>query len=1578
MTLSAAAQTGDDGADDADPQGRIIARIQDRTDDDGVDDYRIEFGFFPQWAMEDKDPWAEAITTWSSWLPRARYLTKTVIDRRDADDNRRWLRSSLISVPASAQRSGGDAGLEGGGANGPSQIEGRVIARYSPDSQGRLRIEFGFLPEYAFTNTSNTEEAVEQYGDDFLPRARYLTASMIESRRGVWLRSSVVDLTTPEQPPVINSISCLPLRPSVNQPVTCTATLNPEGGAPTNYQWSGGSSDSKEAATYITTFDTPGNKTVSLTVSNSTTGHDTAVFDDVEVLDGPVPTCTVWRVTSDGLRVAQITTGTTIPGSVTTSIRADCANPNGDDEALTLTASSADTTIATTWCCRHGMVSIHPVRRGTTSVTITATDSDGLSGSFSFSLDVLNSAPNPINPSPPDLSVRVYQGSSAGVTFAERDGDQFTVTATSSDPTVSNVSVEGVRFYTHKVTPSSRGAFLGRASLSITSAKAGEVTITVIARDPHGASTRVSFNVESEVEPPKILDINCSPSTPRVSDEVVCMANTHIVGPQDAHEYSWSGGVSSDIKPTTTYNTRFSSPGAKTVFLSISNAGGSDTKSITVVVTGEGGPVIDSISCTPSSPRVNQSVTCTASLSGGTPDSYSWSDSDGGSSSDPRETTYRTSFRSSGTKTVRLTARNSADSDSRSTTVIVNTPPEPVGSIADITLDVGDSQTVDVRGNFRDADEDRLTYEVDSDNSAVRVSASSSRVTVEGRRAGSATITVTANDGNGGSATQWLDVTVEGEGEPVIDSISCTPSSPRVDQSVTCTASLSGGTPTSYLWSGGSSSDTNPTTTYSTSFSSSGDKTVRLTVRNSAGSDTGSATVSVPPQGNISCVIRHARSGTELSAITLYQRASNSVTSNRVPITVTCSDPAGDDNDLVLSSTSGDSEIGWVRGLGSSYTTFRPGQSNGATTVTITATAPDGRTGSASVSVTSRPVTGVVSVSCSPSSPEVDETVTCTADLDGSPTPDSYSWSGGASSGSSATYQTSFSSAGDHTVRLTVRNDYGNEGSTSSGGQTTVTVVRGVGEPVINSISCTPSSPTVSQPVTCTANLSGDTPTTYSWSGGVSSDPDPTTTYNTTFSAPGNQTVSLTVSNSAGSDDESVTLSVKSRRPNCGSGHGPEIAEGGSATISYTCSDPDGDTLTITATSSDTDVARVALSSSTYTSDMTVTITGVSAGRATIALVASDGTWEIVNTADVVVVEAPPPPVINSISCSPSSPRVNQSVTCTASLSGGTPTTYSWSGGSSSGSSSSSYSTSFSSSGTKVVSLSVSNSAGSDSDSTTVVVSSQPPVINSISCSPSSPRVDQSVTCTASLGGGSPSSYSWTGGGSDSSGTSYATSFSSSGSRSIRLTVTNSAGSDSNAISVTVRPPPPPSCDAPSNVNFARRGSSQNVSVSCTDYSSLAARSDDTRVARVIVRGGQVVVEGQARGSATITVTVTSDGGTTTVEFDATVGNSPPTCNFASSVTMDDDDGGKVDGRCTDPDGDSTTVRARSNNNDVARVSETGSGAFWLRTDDPGSATISYTVTDGHGGTFRGSVSVTVRDCISRAVTSGKCLRYRD
>ena len=90
-----------------------------------------------------------------------------------------------------------------------------------------------------------------------------------------------------------------------------------------------------------------------------------------------------------------------------------------------------------------------------------------------------------------------------------------------------------------------------------------------------------------------------------------------------------------------------------------------------------------------------------------------------------------------------------------------NRAPQPVGSIPAITLPVGGSQTVDASVYFRDPDGDALTYRVSSSIPGVAAAGiSGSNVTVAGVALGRATLTFTASDPAGLTATQSVTVTV--------------------------------------------------------------------------------------------------------------------------------------------------------------------------------------------------------------------------------------------------------------------------------------------------------------------------------------------------------------------------------------------------------------------------------------------------------------------------------------------------------------------------------------------------------------------------------------------------------------------------------------------------------------------------------------------------------------------------------------------------------------------------------------------------------------------------------------------------
>ena len=102
-----------------------------------------------------------------------------------------------------------------------------------------------------------------------------------------------------------------------------------------------------------------------------------------------------------------------------------------------------------------------------------------------------------------------------------------------------------------------------------------------------------------------------------------------------------------------------------------------------------------------------------------------------------------------------------------------NRAPRANGSIPAQTLTVGGgSATVDVAPYFTDPDGDRLTYTASSNRpTVVRASASGSTVTLGPVAAGTATVTVTARDPGGLSATQSIAVTVGTSGPALVGEI---------------------------------------------------------------------------------------------------------------------------------------------------------------------------------------------------------------------------------------------------------------------------------------------------------------------------------------------------------------------------------------------------------------------------------------------------------------------------------------------------------------------------------------------------------------------------------------------------------------------------------------------------------------------------------------------------------------------------------------------------------------------------------------------------------------------------------------
>ena len=160
-------------------------------------------------------------------------------------------------------------------------------------------------------------------------------------------------------------------------------------------------------------------------------------------------------------------------------------------------------------------------------------------------------------------------------------------------------------------------------------------------------------------------------------------------------------------------------------------------------------------------------------------------------------------------------------------------------------------------------------------------------------------------------------------------------------------------------------------------------------------------------------------------------------------------------------------------------------------------------------------------------------------------------------------------------------------------------------------VTCSPREPEVDTVVTCRYRLiDGDEPEEWIWrvSGSGANPPrGDRKTFVTRFSSEGMRTISLEASNDGGSGRDSATVTVPppNKPPTCSrpSPQSVSVEEGGPGSVYVNCTDPDGDPLTITPVSSNTRVVAIERDSA----NPWVYVRGVSEGRATVTVTASDG-----------------------------------------------------------------------------------------------------------------------------------------------------------------------------------------------------------------------------------------------------------------------------------------------------------------------------------------------------------------------------------
>src|SRR5256886_1904162 len=383
---------------------------------------------------------------------------------------------------------------------------------------------------------------------------------------------------------------------------------------------------------------------------------------------------------------------------------------------------------------------------------------------------------------------------------------------------------------------------------------------------------------------------------------------------------------------------------------------------------------------------------------------------------------------------------------------------------------------------------------------------------------------------------------------------------------------------------------------------------------------------------------------------------------------------------------------------------------------------------------TSPPPTLSASFTYSPSSPQTGHTVSFSGSASGGTSPYSYSWNfGDGSTGTGSSVTHTYSSAGSFAVTLTVKDSGSPQQIATSQQSITVTSP----PPALTaSFTYNPSSPQVGQTVSFSGSASGGvSPYSYSWSFGDGSTGSGSSVTHA-YASTGSFTVVLTVRDTGSpqqttTSQQSITVSGAPPPLSASFAYSPSSSQAGQP-VTFTTS-ASGGTSPFTFSWSFGDGLAGTGSPVTHTYSL--------AGSYTTALTIKDSSspQQTATSQKTVAVTSPPPPISASFTLSPSSPSGGQSVSFTASASGGTPPySYSWSYGDGSTGTGLQSTHIYSVDGTYQVTLTVEDSQGNTGTGVEPAVVGTSPLLDGFTFSPTGPQPGENINFTASARGGKP------------------------------------------------------------------------------------------------------------------------------------------------------------------------------------------------------------------------------------------------
>ena len=425
------------------------------------------------------------------------------------------------------------------------------------------------------------------------------------------------------------------------------------------------------------------------------------------------------------------------------------SDPDGDE--LTYATVTSDGALATAEVSA-SVVTVIAVARGSVTVTVTATDTEGASATQNFDVTVPNQPPVAVGTIPAQtVEVGGEVVLEMGPFFSDPDGDALAYEVTTDNPAVAEVSV-------------------GERGVTVTALAKGNATMTVTATDIDGLTATQTLSVMVPNRPPAVAG-EIPAQTVEVGEERSLELGSYFTDPDgdplsyevEAIDATVVEAAADEGVVVLTAMTR----GETTVTITAAdNEGLIATQTFSVTVPNRAPVAEGTVEARMIEVGEEETVDMTPYFSDPDGDelTYATVTSDGALATAEVSASLVTVIavaKGSVTVTVTATDTEGASATQNFDVTVPNQPPVAVGTIPAQTVEVGGEVALEMGPFFSDPDGDALAYEVTTDNPAVaEVSVGELGVTVTALAKGNATMTVTATDIDGLTATQSLSVMV--------------------------------------------------------------------------------------------------------------------------------------------------------------------------------------------------------------------------------------------------------------------------------------------------------------------------------------------------------------------------------------------------------------------------------------------------------------------------------------------------------------------------------------------------------------------------------------------------------------------------------------------------------------------------------------------------------------------------------------------------------------------------------------------------------------------------------------------------